>query len=111
MLPFKNVQLFHARGLNMEEKNKKGKTITSKGEAKSPFMLHKLPSLTNLICYQRSKTELQSGDKSDCEFLFVSEQNGEKVGVRRSVLLVCLLSMSWSCREQCTGKTAHYGRW
>lgn len=24
---------------------------------------------------------------------------------------MCLLSMSWSCREQCTGKTAHYGRW
>lgn len=25
-------------------------------------------------------------------------------------MLVCLLSMSWSCREQCAGKTAYYGR-
>lgn len=25
-------------------------------------------------------------------------------------MLVCLLSMSWSCTEQCTGKTAYYGR-
>lgn len=25
-------------------------------------------------------------------------------------MLVCLLSISWSCREQCTGKTAHYGK-
>lgn len=25
-------------------------------------------------------------------------------------MLLCLLSMSWSCREQCTGKTTHYGR-
>lgn len=60
---------------------------------------------------EEAKLNFRVGDKSDCEFLFVSEQNGEKVSVRRSVLLVCLLSMSWSCREQCTGKTAHYGRW
>lgn len=56
-----------------------GKNLLRKGDFRSPFMLHKLPSLTNLICYQRSKAVLQSRDKSDCDFLFVSEQNGEKL--------------------------------
>lgn len=67
MLPLKKCEAFsRARAVYGGEKRRK--TITSEGEAKSPFMLHRLPSLTKRICYQRSKTQLQSGDKSDLSF-------------------------------------------
>lgn len=68
--------------LYMEGKKEKD-TITNKGKAKSPFMLNKLPSLTNLIFYQRKtkkrKTKLQSGDKSGCVSFCVGAKWGKKL--------------------------------
>lgn len=63
----------------------------------------------NTICWQRSYSELCSG-RDLLWFFFPGKAKWWKVGIMRNVLLVCLLSMSWSCREQCTGKTVHYGR-
>lgn len=42
-------------------------------------------------------------------FFSVVEQNDEKLA-SGGVFCWCLLSMSWSCRERCTGKMVHYGR-
>lgn len=43
-------------------------------------------------------------------FSFTGEAKRWKVSIRRNVLLLCLLSMSWSCWEQCAGKMVHYRR-
>jgi len=56
-----------------------------------------------LMCWQTSERE-----ESCSNFSFRAKR--WKVLIGRNVLLLCLLSMSWSCEEKCTGKTAHYGR-
>lgn len=84
----------------------------STGNLQSCFMLQKLPSLTNLISVDKDERVNFTAEESRCDFPFcgAAKRGGWRLGVGRAVLLPCLLSMSWSCRERRAGKTAHCGR-
>lgn len=70
----------------------------------------------SLVCQKHVRTvsELCRGREllsCFCCFFFFSflQLNSEKLA-SGGVFCWCLLSMSWSCREQCTGKMAYYRR-